>query len=127
MVLESTPAQEIPKHFLEQSISLVERSSLKMLPVVREVRRRVVNSEVPPADYDKKKKHHNSSAENDGNGNDVEPEDPDDDDDDDDEDMEEEKPDMRSVLGFLNQNEWIFNLNIGNIMQIQPLSMKDFM
>ena len=29
---------------------------------------------------------------------------------------EEEKPDMRSVLGFLNQNEWIFNLNIGNIM-----------
>lgn len=33
-----------------------------------------------------------------------------------DEDLEEEKPDMRSVLGFLNQNEWIFNLNIGNIM-----------
>ena len=98
-----------------------------MLPVVREVRRRVVNSEVPPADFDKKKKHHNSSAEPDGNGADIEPEDPDDDDDDDDEDMEEEKPDMRSVLGFLNQNEWIFNLNIGNIMQIQPLSMKDFM
>ena len=37
---------------------------------------------------------------------------------DDDEDLEEEKPDMRSVLGFLNQNEWIYNLNIGNIMQI---------
>ena len=34
------------------------------------------------------------------------------------EDFEEEKPDMRSVLGFLNQNEWIYNLNIGNIMQI---------
>jgi hypothetical protein len=37
---------------------------------------------------------------------------------DDDEDLEDEKPDMRSVLGFLNQNEWVFNLNIGNIMQI---------
>mgnify|MGYP006922971203 CR=1 FL=1 len=49
MVLESTPAREIPKNFLEQSISLVERSSLKMHPVVREVRRRVVNSEIPPA------------------------------------------------------------------------------
>lgn len=49
MVLESTPAREIPKNFLEQSISLVERSSLKMHPVVREVRRRVVNSEISPA------------------------------------------------------------------------------
>ena len=45
----------------------------------------------------------------------------------DDDDLEEEKPDMRSVLGFLNQNEWIYNLNIGNIMQIQPISMKEFL
>ena len=45
----------------------------------------------------------------------------------DDEELEEEKPDMRSVLGFLNQNEWIYNLNIGNIMQIQPISMKEFL
>ena len=35
-------------NFLEQSISLVERSSLKMFPVVREVRRRLVNSEIAP-------------------------------------------------------------------------------
>ena len=48
MVMESTPAREMPKHFLEQSISLVERSSLKMFPVIREVRRRVVNSEIAP-------------------------------------------------------------------------------
>ena len=34
---------------------------------------------------------------------------------------------MRSVLGFLNQNEWISNINIGNIMQIKPFSMKDLM
>lgn len=26
--------------------------------------------------------------------------------------------DMRSVLGFLNQNEWVYALNIGNIMQL---------
>ena len=44
-----------------------------------------------------------------------------------DDELEEEKPDMRSVLGFLNQNEWIYNLNIGNIMQIQPISMKEFL
>ena len=34
---------------------------------------------------------------------------------------------MRTILGFLNQNEWILNLNIGNIMQIQPVRMRDFM
>jgi hypothetical protein len=32
---------------------------------------------------------------------------------------------MRTILGFLNQNEWILNLNIGNIMQIQPVKMRD--
>ena len=35
--------------------------------------------------------------------------------------------DMRTILGFLNQNEWILNLNIGNIMQIQPVRMRDFL
>ena len=32
---------------------------------------------------------------------------------------------MRTILGFLNQNEWILNLNIGNIMQITPLTIHD--
>jgi hypothetical protein len=30
----------------------------------------------------------------------------------------EDQIDLRTILGFLNQNEWIMNLNIGNIMQI---------
>ncbi len=34
---------------------------------------------------------------------------------------------MRSILGFLNQNEWVYNLNIGNIMQIQGVSNKDLL
>jgi len=53
MVMESSPAREIPKNFLEQSISLVERSSLKMGPVVKEVRRRLVGAP-PTEDKDKK-------------------------------------------------------------------------
>jgi hypothetical protein len=32
---------------------------------------------------------------------------------------------MRHILGFLNQSEWIGNLNIGNIMQIQPVSFEE--
>ena len=32
---------------------------------------------------------------------------------------------MRHILGFLNQTEWIQNLNIGNIMQISPIKLED--
>jgi hypothetical protein len=34
---------------------------------------------------------------------------------------------MRNILGFLNQNEWVYNLNIGNIMQISSVSNKELM
>ena len=33
--------------------------------------------------------------------------------------------DLRHILGFLNQTEWIQNLNIGNIMQIAPLKQEE--
>lgn len=39
----------------------------------------------------------------------------------------EEKLDMRAVLGYFNQNEWVNNINIGNIMQINPFSIDEFM
>lgn len=35
--------------------------------------------------------------------------------------------DMRHILGFLNQSEWISSLNIGNIMQISPIQHEDFL
>jgi hypothetical protein len=38
-----------------------------------------------------------------------------------------EKPDMRNILGFLNQNEWVYNLNIGNVMQISSVKHTDLM
>ena len=38
-----------------------------------------------------------------------------------------EQADMKNLLGYLNQSEWIYSLNIGNIMQIAPLTMQDFM
>lgn len=34
---------------------------------------------------------------------------------------------MKNLLGYLNQSEWIYSLNIGNIMQIAPLTLQDFM
>lgn len=33
--------------------------------------------------------------------------------------------DLRHILGFLNQTEWIQNLNIGNIMQIAPIKQDE--
>ena len=33
--------------------------------------------------------------------------------------------DMRHILGFLNQSEWVNALNIGNIMQITPIQRDD--
>lgn len=39
----------------------------------------------------------------------------------------EEKLDMRAVLGYFNQSEWIGNINIGNIMQINPFRNEEFM
>ena len=100
MVKDSSPAREIPKNFLEQSISLVERSSLKLHPVIKEVRKRLVgvnpseesqkaHQNLSKTDDGDKSKLQSSSSPNKGNG-------------DDDEELEEEKPDMRSVLGFLN-------------------------
>ena len=82
----STPTKELPKCFLEQSISLVERSSLKLYPVVREVVKRLAGQEtLPPPGEDRKDSP--SSHDND--------------------EEEDSEPDMRSVLGFLNQNEWV--------------------
>ena len=32
---------------------------------------------------------------------------------------------MKAVLGYLNQSEWLYLLNIGNIMQITPMTVHD--
>ena len=34
---------------------------------------------------------------------------------------------MKNILGYLNQSEWVYSLNIGNIMQISPLTLQDFL
>ena len=78
MVLNSTPAREIPKDFLNQSISLGERTALKLYPVVVEVCRKLVGAENTKIETPREC-----------------------------EDDDELVPDMRSVLGFLNQDEWV--------------------
>lgn len=90
-MLDSSPAKQIPKNFLEKSVSLIERSSQKLLPVVSAVRKRMAGEPyVKDGGYAVKKAAEAAALE----GEDAEKADKDDDD--------EEPPDMRSVLGFLN-------------------------
>jgi len=78
-----------------QSISLHERTAIKLLPIMTEVIN-VLTKETDPYDlsYTPEKR---------------------------------ETADMRSILGFLNQNEWVYELNIGTIMQIQGICNRDLL
>lgn len=76
---------------------------MKLYPVVKEVVKRLAGQESNNEKQEENKKIESARSQQDED--------------------EDNEPDMRSVLGFLNQNEWVQNLNIGNIMQISPLSM----
>lgn len=79
----------------EESLTLMEKTSTKLLPIIEEVIKRMIKENKP---Y----QFNNTLEAN-------------------------EKPDIRNILGFLNQNEWVYSLNIGNIMQISSISHKELM
>mmetsp|Transcript_5447 Transcript_5447/g.8450 ORF Transcript_5447/g.8450 Transcript_5447/m.8450 type:complete len:343 (-) Transcript_5447:3882-4910(-) len=155
-IRENSPVRDIPYNILEESISMIERTALKLLPIMKELGNRLAGTNGKKG---LQAFHATSSIENTKKlaaekGLDAksveqkikekketrdkgmlmdEEADPL-------ADVEVPAPkgkasssektdevDMRTVLGFLNQNEWIQNLNIGNIMQIQPVRMQDFM
>jgi hypothetical protein len=98
-----------PLNALEESISMLERTSMKLYPVVKEVLKRTI-VETTQQDKDGKLEEFEKLLLRDESqarllsGGGI--------------------PDMRSVLGFLKQNEWVYGLNIGNIMQLQPINLK---
>jgi len=82
--------------------SLLEKTAVKLVPILRALKKKMAFEEESP-----KKNSSSSNDENVGEGPGA--------------------ADMKNLLGYLNQSEWIFSLNIGNIMQIAPLTMQDFM
>ena len=42
-------------------------------------------------------------------------------------DEAEYEPDMRCILGYLNQTDSVGNVNIGNVMQINPIPIGDLL
>jgi len=114
---------------MEDQISIVERTSKKLMPVYQEVLKRIKTIEKKTKEIDALDDHSQEDFEGsdidskvdipvNANGNKKRP---------------SAKPkkqlpkgpqvDLRHILGFLNQTEWIQNLNIGNIMQIAPLKL----
>ncbi|CAI2377629.1 unnamed protein product [Moneuplotes crassus] len=79
----------------EESLTLIEKTSVKLLPIAEEILKRMIKESQPYKFCDLP-------------------------------DMTE-KADMRNILGFLNQNEWVYNLNIGNVMQISSVSHTELM
>lgn len=97
--------------------SLLAKTAIKLLPIVEELEHKLVkeslvlkesldefnNAEPVKAGADRHKQHKPA----------------------DDFNTVFDKIDMRNLLGYLNQSDWIWSLNIGNIMQISPLTMQD--
>ena len=134
----NTPTAVAATHnYLEDSMSLIERSAKRLMPVVEEILQRMVVEEIKLSE-DKRKPEEaigssggggrvgssgtaaGSSARKrmsgrvlesgGGAGN-----------------KSRMEADMRGILGYLNQTEWVNNLNIGNIMQISPLALNDML
>ncbi len=76
---------------------MIERTSVKLYPIVNEVLKKTIHES---SDVDRISFDKHTLADD---------------------------ADMRSVLGFLNQNQWINDLNIGNIMQLQAVTMTDLL
>ena len=115
---------------MEESISLIEKTSKKLLPIYQEVLRKIAEIEKRKSGMEEAS--NMSAFDLEGESSDI-----------DDSKIEvdthkkkgaakkkEVSPaavDLRHILGFLNQTEWIQNLNIGNIMQISPLRLDDLL
>lgn len=104
----------------DDSISMLEKTSVRLMPIINEVISRMVKEkEIPginhfdsmasigPQPVTGVKKALTKIMEETDNS------------------MRPPELDMRTLLGYLNQNEWLFLLNIGNIMQVSPLTVQD--
>ncbi len=67
--------------YYDEGVSMLERTTFKLLPIIKEVSSRMIGSK-----YQGKQKDFDT------------------------------KMSMKVLLGYLNQSEWLYLLNIGNIM-----------
>lgn len=99
----------------DPQLSLLAKTAIKLLPIAEELENRLVPEKILLKesfdDID-----HEEIRQQENNDNPKAPQDF---------NTVFDKVDMRNLLGYLNQSDWIWSLNIGNIMQISPLTMQD--
>lgn len=79
---------------------MLERTAYRIYPIIKEICNKMV-------EYKNSKEPEPSSDE------------------DSDDSLDYKQINMKVLLGYLNQSEWLHLLNIGNIMQITPLTIHD--
>ena len=98
----------------DPQLSLLAKTSIKLLPIAEELENRLVPENIvlkesfDDTDHEEIRQQENNNPKTTEDFNTV-----------------FDKVDMRNLLGYLNQSDWIWSLNIGNIMQISPLTMQD--
>ena len=84
-------------------MSYLERTARKLLPILLEVKKRMIMEKRPKSKV-------NNTEILETESNDLDP---------------KAQVDMKNILGYLNQGEWTQTLSIGSIMQLQPYTLKD--
>lgn len=83
--------------YYDDSISMLERTAYRVYPIIKDICAKMVTSKpAKPQDV------HDST-----------------------DSLDYKQVNMKVLLGYLNQSEWLHLLNIGNIMQITPLTIHD--
>lgn len=113
---DSPTSQAASANRLGEAMSLHEKTSKKLLPVIERLVEILIKEQNIESCNEYGIKRESSDNEDIGFS---------------DMDLEEEKEkkgeiDMRSVLGYLNQSEWISNINIGRLMQVPSIKISDF-
>ena len=92
--------------YYDHSVSMLERTALRVYPIIKEISQRMVKHKdigLPEKKSMSKEVEAKIKGALDGSP----------------------PLNMKVLLGYLNQSEWLYLLNIGNIMQITPLTIHD--
>jgi len=111
-LLQRKPLEEI-SIISNLNYSLLEKSSVKLLPILNALKYKMAYEDTIDGSRSSKKIVVEDRKDEAVEGEEL--------------GLGKENCDMKNILGYLNQSEWIYSLNIGNIMQISPLTLQDFM
>jgi len=87
--------------YYNDEISMLERTSFRVYPIIRAICSKMVSTKEEPDSDGSDNSNHSADS------------------------LENMTINMKALLGYLNQSEWLYLFNIGNIMQITPLTVND--